>query len=265
MKLHTTRKLGLIAALFLALSAPHPVHAQSVLFIGNSFTFADFGKLAHPAGGVPELFARIAREDGHTPQVQMVATPNATFRDHFENKHGEITAIDSRQWDYVVLQAHSLEPTAAAEHPGDFLEYGQKLAAVIKQNDAATKIVLYLTWPYPKGSAIFPGKFADQAGQLSQVEAGYKTLAQDISATAIAPVGEAFMTAQNGPGQWDLYAPALNHHANDTGYTLAALVIARTIYGELPANPAPVLDDVSADDMRNLAGIANDEVKGWQG
>jgi lysophospholipase L1-like esterase len=266
-KAEPTAKTRLVATVSIATGSTQRTPAlkeASVLFIGNSFTFASHGKETEPAGGVPELFARIARQDGHTPEVKMVATSGATMRQHFNNEHGEITAIQSKKWDYVVLQGHSLEATTAFSHPGEFLEYSKKIAEVIKQNNPATKIVLYETWAYPKAHAVYPKKLADQAQMLEQIASGYRALAREIGATAIAPVGDAFYEAQNGPRHYDLYAPNNDHHANDTGYTLSALVIARTIYGKLPSKLTPVVTDVLPDDVQQLVSIADATVQAWE-
>lgn len=257
-------RLALVAVTLLAsYLAPRVAQAQSVLFIGNSFTFADFGVQARPMGGVPELFARIARQDGHTPQVQMVAPGGTTMHQHFDNGHGEITAIKSKQWDYVVLQGYSSDATHAAPHSGEFLEYGKKIAEVIRQNNSATKIVLYETWAYPKGSQEL-APFTNQAQMLDEIAANYRVLAREIGAVAVAPVGDAFFEAQNCPRHYDLYAPNLNKHSNDTGYLLSALVFVRTFYGQLPATIAPVLTDVSPEDTAWLASIAEANVRAWQ-
>ncbi len=261
----TPHKLALLVAVLAATFAPCVARAQSILFIGNSFTYADFGVEAKPAGGVPELFARIARQSGHAPETKMIAPGGTTMHQHFDGKAGEIVAIQSRKWDYVVLQGYSLDATTAAPHPGEFLEYGRKLADVIRKNNPATKIVLYETWAYPIGHPGFSGKFTDQAQMLDQIAAGYRTLARDIDATAIAPVGDAFLEAETCPRHYDLYAPKLNYHSNDTGYTLSALVFARTIYGEDALKAVkPVLTDVSPEDMQWLASIADANVRAWQ-
>jgi hypothetical protein len=241
-------------------STPPPKEV-SILFIGNSFTFADFGKQAQPMGGVPELFARIAQQGGNAPEVKMIAYPSMTLRQHFENGHNELPTIRSRKWDYVVLQGQSLEATDAARRPGDFVEFGKKFAEVIRQNNPATKVVLYETWAYPKGHPKYADNFGEQSKMLEQISAGYKSLAREIDGAIVAPVGDAFYEAENGAHHYDLYAAKDNHHANDTGYTLSALVLVRSIYGELPAKITPVLTDVSSNDMQQLASIANAKVQ----
>jgi hypothetical protein len=253
-----------LVALFLCILGTSGAQAQSVLFIGNSYTYGHFGVQTQPMGGVPELFARIAQQDGHSPEVKMVAPGGTTMHQHFDNGAGEITAIQSKKWDYVVLQGHSLDATTSAPHPGEFLEYGQKMAAIIRQNNPATKIVLYETWAYPKAHQVFPAKFANQSEMLDQIAAGYRTLGEVIKATAIAPVGDAFFQAANCPRHYDVYAPKNDHHSNDTGYMLSALVFARSIYGELPVNLNPILTDVSAEDMEWLASIADGNVRAWE-
>ena len=124
-------------------------NAQSVLFIGNSFTFADHGALAQPAGGVPALFQRIAKLNGHAPTIKMVTIGGSTLKQHADNQAGEMDAIKSQRWDYIVLQGYSQEATKAFGKQRDFLKYGLILAQAAVKESPSVKLLLYQTWAYP--------------------------------------------------------------------------------------------------------------------
>ena len=125
--------------------------AQSVLFIGNSFTFADHGVLAKSAGGVPALFARIAQLNGHSPDFQMVTMPESTLKQHADNQAGEMDAIKSRHWDYVVLPGYSLEAAKVSGKQREFLKYGLRLARAAMQSSPGVHVLLLSDMGLPGG------------------------------------------------------------------------------------------------------------------
>jgi hypothetical protein len=68
-----------------------------VLFIGNSFTY-------YPDPGVSQLFEGFANADGYTVYTEQIASAGASVEaNHLDDPVVE-TALQSREWDYVVLQ-----------------------------------------------------------------------------------------------------------------------------------------------------------------
>ena len=112
-----------------AAQAPDEIH---VLFIGNSFTYYH---------DLPKMVAELAKAGGQRPVDYERETPGGcTFAKHW--KDGKALAkIQSRKWDYVVLQDHS---QAAFCNETSMFEYGKKLDAEIKKQGAKT--ILYMTW-----------------------------------------------------------------------------------------------------------------------
>lgn len=115
--------LFLTAAVLLAslLLNSVPARGQSVLFIGNSFTWGGNGdNQTSPHGGVPGLFKALAARRGHTPDVTMMAPNGRTFYDQFTNDDNQgdtLAVIRSKKWDYVILQGGSREATTETGSP----------------------------------------------------------------------------------------------------------------------------------------------------
>ncbi len=95
--------------LFLIILLPTILFSQkiSVLYLGNSHTFWH---------DLPQLTANLALANGDTIEYES-NTPGGCTLAHPSNGHLfnniSLTLIDSQDWDYVVLQEHSL---FAVEH-----------------------------------------------------------------------------------------------------------------------------------------------------
>ena len=74
---------------------------QKVLFIGNSYTYFN---------SMPSMVSQIATSTGNTLIYDSHTPGGATLYDHANNSTAE-TKINSNDWDYVVLQAQSQEPS----------------------------------------------------------------------------------------------------------------------------------------------------------
>lgn len=247
---------ALLFAALLALLAPLGARAElKVLFIGNSFTI----------GGtktVPAIFDALAQAGGQgDPVTVMRAVGGMDFQFHATDGTS-LAAIGAQQWDYVVLQNYSTEPTHLVDGShsiADHNSYGTQLYNFILANSATTKVVLYETWsraaahPLIKGTSS-PTGYASTAEMQSELRMNYHSLALSLSAAhpdnapvTVAPVGDAFenaggLRAASDPLFTDLHGDD-NYHADDDGYFLAAATIYSTIYGASPeglSTKAPV-------------------------
>src|SRR3569833_1188417 len=101
-----------------------PAHAVSILFIGNSFTFADRSavhyfhhervtEINHDGiGGMPALFKSFTLEAGVPFDVSLETSPGKNLDWHYKNKLDVI----GKPWDVVVMHGFS---TLDSAHPGD--------------------------------------------------------------------------------------------------------------------------------------------------
>ena len=104
--------------LLIMMSTTLNLHSKelSVLFIGNSFTFMN---------NMPEMFQKIATSNGDKVVVEHCTKGGMDWKYHVEND-STYEYIDSRDWDYIVLQAKSWEPAQPRNKvDANTLPYGQ--------------------------------------------------------------------------------------------------------------------------------------------
>ena len=177
----------------------------SVLFIGNSFTYYN---------DLPAMIAALAREGGHKFVYQSETPGGCTFEKHWKDGKALI-AINSRKWDFVVLQENSKRPFDAKDL---MFEYGQKLnAEIIKQGG---ETLLYMTWAPP------------DSDKQPVITSAYQELAKELNAMVV-PVGIVWNTAVHEHPEIGLFAED-NHHPSPAGTYLAACVFYASIYGSSP-------------------------------
>lgn len=142
-------------ALFVAcLAWTLPATANTILFVGNSFTYGANSPVMRyrpdrvtdlnreGIGGVPALFKTFALEAGLDWQVSLETSPAKDLAWHFANRR----ALLDRRWDVVVLQGYS---TLDAERPGDptrHLASARQFAALFHSRNPAAQVHLVATW-----------------------------------------------------------------------------------------------------------------------
>jgi hypothetical protein len=240
------------ASLLFASAAP----AKSILFVGNSFTFASYSPVwkyrsssvtdlnGDGVGGVPALFKLFTEQAGLDYQVSLETASGQPLEWHWQNKR----AIIGRPWDHVVLQEYS---TLDPERPGDpakLVIYSGKLAELVRASNPKVSISLTATWSRP--NLTFPAG-EHWSGQpitrmAEDIRRGDELARRNNPAIKrIHPVGEAFNCAiaagiadpnpYDGlsPGQIDLWAYD-QYHASTAGYYLEALVVFAGVTGKDP-------------------------------
>jgi hypothetical protein len=243
-------------ALALSLPAAHAV-AASILFIGNSFTYA----LGSPVrsyrpdsvtdlngqgiGGVPALFKSFTAQSGLNYDVYLETEPGVSLDWHVDHK---LSVIGQRTWDVVVMQGYGgLDPrkprdaavvTAAVHQMAEFL----------RAKNPAVDIRLTSTWSL--ADQTYEPKGAWYGKPIETMARDMRT-ACDLAAKGIpgiksvVPVGEAWTRAMRTgvadpnpydgiePGKVDLWGSD-NMHASTYGSYLEALVLFGSISGRDP-------------------------------
>ena len=244
------RRWGLIAV---ALTASVPAAAESILFVGNSFTFGAHSPVMRyrpdlvrdlnreGIGGVPALFKTFAEEAGQDWQVSLETAPGRDLAYHYEQKR---KAID-RRWDVVVLQGYS---TLDAQRPGDPTRHAEAaglLTAMLRRANPRVRVELVSTWSradltYRTASPWRGKPITAMADDLATGNAYALRRYPEISGTI--PVGQAWnrawaeRVADPNPydgvafGQVDLWSWD-QYHASAAGYYLEALVVFGKITG----------------------------------
>jgi len=246
-----------LAALVAALSAAAAHAAPSLLFVGNSFTYAQ-GSAVHyyrastvtdldgdGVGGMPALFKSFATEAGLDYDVYLETQGGVGLDWHLAHKSD---VIGSRPWDGVVM--HGLS-TLDKDRPGDptlLVDTVRRMSELLRRRNPAVEIRVMETWPRadqtfdPKGH--WHGKPLE--AMAGDVRAAYdKAQAATPGLKPVVPVGDAWIRAMHAgiadanpydgiaPGKLDLWTYD-HYHASTYGYYLEALVVFGSVTGRDP-------------------------------
>lgn len=212
---------------------------QRILFIGNSYTYCN---------DLPILVAQLAAVAERTLDVQSITDGGVTLEWHMKNK--ATRAALSEEWDFVVLQEHSIRPI---QDTRKMIQAATALQALFASTSAQT--VLFMTWARQH--------FPEMQAGLARV---YTALAECIGAR-VAPVGMAWQAALSANPSLLLYASDRSH-PTPLGSYLAACVFYATFFGESPvglpaklATGAEVLVEIPEAQARLVQSVAWDVVQ----
>ncbi|MBC2593394.1 hypothetical protein H5P28_03890 [Ruficoccus amylovorans] len=239
---------------------------QSVLFVGNSFTYVpkEYGAGTvtdlHDSniGGIPAIFKKLAQEGGKDPQVSSELSGGKTLEWHYVNHADKI----AQPWDIVVLQEYSTRPLVSPSGGGNgtnveaFRAYAKKLIDLVREENPEVDIYLYETWARP--NLVEKGLFAKLGDMQDELRTAYSGAAEEFEVEGWFPVGDAFMEAVDRGVSDDPSTPESEgpirlwghdkYHQNNYGAYLSALVMYRTIYQADPRE-LPVGEDSAADGL----------------
>ncbi len=246
----------LVACLLLAPGAAEAQSGKTVLFIGNSFLYAAGSPVRfyrsgtvtdlndEGVGGVPALFKSFTQQAGLDYAVSLETRGGSGLDFHLANKLGE---IGSRAWDVVVMHGYSTLDAQAPRDPAKLIATSTQMAEFLRSRSPAVQVYLMATWPradqiyQPNGA--WAGRPIEAMAQ--DLRAAYDQAATAARATAVLPVGEAFIRAMQAgmadPNPYDGLAPGTvdlwttdHYHASAHGYYLEALVIFGALTGRDP-------------------------------
>lgn len=237
------RRFGLLLrALFLAAivavapslaAEPSPRLPQSVLWIGNSFTYYN--------GGIPAMVKALAEDLNplgmQRLRVGIKAIGGAHLPDHAKRPN---LGLDS-SWDIVILQGYSDEPINP-EKTAAFRQALVTLAANIRAGGAKT--LLFMTWAYKDRPSM------TQALAVAYADAGIAVGAP------VVPVGLAFARAQTKRPELALVVTEDNKHPSVAGTYLAACTFYAWLFGSSPEQAAFKPKDLTDGDAAFLQRIA---------
>lgn len=246
---------GIASCLLLATPLSSALAAESLLFIGNSFTFG-YGSAARyyradtvtdlnneGTGGVPALFKSFTDQAGLDFDVFIETYPGSGLDFHLENKLG---VIGRRGWDKVVMHGYSTLDRNAPGNPETLINTAAEMASFLRGLNPETELYLSATWS--RADMIYPEDRPWHGTGIEQmaldIRAGYDAAAKGADAS-VSPVGEAWTKAiENGVadpnpydgisiGQVDLWTWD-HYHASSYGYYLEALVVFGNVTGKDP-------------------------------
>jgi hypothetical protein len=190
--------------------ATDPGLPDSILFVGNSYTFAN--------GGLDSIFSELcesARPDWD-PVTAMYAVGGYTLQDHYSDP-ACTDLIGRGGWDLVMLQEQSTRPV---EDPELMWEYAALLADVIE--GAGGRPGFFMTW----ARQIDPSMIDPLSSAYSHAGA--------LVDGMVSPVGLAWAFARRTMPGLDLYE-ADGSHPNLAGTYLVACTMFAAITGEDPS------------------------------
>lgn len=271
--------LAALAALLMMMTAASA--APSILFIGNSFTFAAGTPLrfwragtvtdlnGEGIGGVPALVKSFVQQAGLDHEVYLETRGGSGLDWHLQHR---LDLITSRRWDRVVMHGYSTLDAGDPGNPALLVRSVRQMAEALRRRNADVGIYLMATWSradqtYPPGTR-WHGK--PIAAMADEVRAGYDRAAAGVPGIAgVIPVGQAWNraiaagVADGNPydgiaaGQIDLWGWD-HYHASTHGHYLQALVI----FGMLTGRDPRTLGDAECSAFE--LGLAREQARALQ-
>lgn len=254
------RELPLTVALaaligFGSLAAQSPT---SILFIGNSFTFAAGSPVqfyrahtvtdlnAEGIGGVPALFKSFTQQAGLVYDVSLETRGGSGLDFHLTNK---LDVIGRRAYDIVVMHGYSTLDADKPRDPAKLIATTKQMAEFLRGKNPDAILYLMATWSRADQTYPAAGAWSGQPieAMARDVRAAYDRALAGAAphVKGVIPVGEAWTRAiQTGvadanpydgieAGKIDLWTYD-HYHASTYGAYLEALVIFGRVTGRDP-------------------------------
>ena len=136
------QRLTLLFSLIFISACCHAQDSASVLFIGNSYTYVN---------NLPSLFQNMAASKGKSTFVDTKTNGGATMQFH-ANDPLSYQKMNSSDWNYVVLQAQSQEPSFPyGQVNAQTLPYAVQLADTANQISSCSQALFFMTWGRENG------------------------------------------------------------------------------------------------------------------
>jgi hypothetical protein len=195
---------------------PPPGEGPAILFVGNSLTYFN---------DMPEIVAAISlgAEDDPAMRVGMVAFGGFSLEDHW-NQGDALDAIDSGEWDVVVLQQGPSTLPASRDH---LVEWAGRFAERIRAQGAEP--ALLSVWPTDGTAAGYDATLAS-----------YLAAAEAVDGILI-PAGEAWREALDRDSGLSLTIID-GFHPSLLGSVIAAYSTWHAITGRSPVGLPPVIE-----------------------
>ena len=190
--------------------------------MGNSYTYVN---------DLPNIVKQIALSFGDTLLHESSTPGGATFNAHSTNAQ-TIAKINQQQWDYVVLQAQSQEPSfSPGQVASQTYPYAEQLVDMIENNFSCTEPLFFMTWARKYGdqqNCQFYPPICTYQGMQQRLRESYLEMAFNDSASC-APVGISWKKSIALDSTINLYS-ADNSHPSIYGSYLAACTFYSSIF-----------------------------------
>ena len=231
---------------------------KSVLFIGNSYTGVN---------NLPVMTKDLALSLQDTLIIDSNTPGGTTFNSHTSNSTS-LAKIAQGNWDYVILQAQSQEPSfPPSQVASQTYPYAAILVDSILSANECTIPLFYMTWGRQNGDANNCASYpviCTYDGMQSRLRESYLEMAIDNDAE-VSPVGAAWKYVRDNHPAINLYS-ADESHPSVAGSYLAACVHYASIYKKSPVG-ATYISSLTSGDAANLQNAAKlivlDSLENW--
>lgn len=229
-----------------------------VLFIGNSYT---------QVNNLPQVIATLAKSTGDTLLYDSNTPGGYTFRQHLNNATTN-ALIQQGDWDYVVLQAQSQEPSFPnTQFMNETYPYAEQLCELVRQYNPSANVVFYMTWGRKNGDSDncphFP-PLCTYEGMDSLLYLRYMAMARDFD-VQVSPVGALWRNLRENHHEIELYASDGSHPS--LAGTYAAACSFYTIFfhknPQLINNDYNLSPDVANKIRISAEGVVYDSLAKW--
>lgn len=231
---------------------PLSIFAQSydVLFLGNSYTFYN---------QMPSMVSDIATSMGDTVVAESNTPAGWKLQQHAQAGSSSLQKITEKQWDFVVIQAQSQEPSFPPfQVAEETYPYAESLVNAIEDNYDCTEPIFYMTWGRKNGDNINGQQYpiiSTYLGMQQRLRESYLEMGIDNEAT-VAPVGMAWKKSIQDNPNFELYTGD-ESHPNVAGSYLAACVFYCTIFQESCVGSSYLPNGITQEDATTLQTIAS--------
>jgi len=217
----------------------------SVLFIGNSYTYVN---------DLPSMVSNLTVSLGDELTFDSKTNGGYTFLQH-SNDPLTYSKIESKPWDFVVLQGQSQEPSFPYEQVNQqTLPYALELADSVYSNRYCSQPMYFMTWGRENGDPQWDS-IATFNGMNSRLRNAYLRIA-DSAEACVSPVGSAWRYVRDNHPGIQLYSGD-GSHPSLAGSYLAACTFYSSLFRKSPegATYTAGLDAGTAGILQEIAAI----------
>jgi PKD repeat protein len=222
MKIRMKKQLALIIIFLTSLGSTNAQDSTSILFIGNSYTYFN---------NMPDILSNIAASFGNHVQHASQTPGGMTLAGHAGNT-ATYNAMNNENWDYVVLQAQSQEPSFPyGQVNNQTLPFAMQLADSAQAISTCSQAMFFMTWGRENGDPQWDSiNTFDKMNE--RLRLAYLRFA-DSSNASVSPVGVAWKYVRDNHPEMNLYSGD-GSHPSYAGSYLAACTFYASIFHSSP-------------------------------
>ena len=236
----------LVILLLLVSSLGFAQQQLNVLFIGNSYTYAN---------DLPGTLVQLAAAMGDQVNVDSKANGGYTFQMHSQDPV-TYQKINSQAWDYVIIQGQSQEPSFPyGQVNTQSIPYAMQLADSVYANHACAQVNYFMTWGRENGDPQW-----DSINTFHKMNArlrdAYLRIA-DSSKAGVSPVGSAWRYIRETQPSIQLYVGDGSHPSVAGTYLAASVFYVSLFHKAITPNLVYTagLDAVTAQHLVDAANL----------